>query len=149
MSDSTPQAATRPRVFKELAREIAARITEQRSRLRRVSLGTGIAMSIVVLCGWVVAETLTDFFSNLPWILRLLFLLVGFGGAGTVFWWFALRPWRRKIEDEKIALMIERALPAFRSRFIATVQLAKSFDKAASPSLVKALIVETTAMASR
>jgi hypothetical protein len=40
--------------------------------------------------------------------------------------------------------MVERALPAFRSRFIAAVQLARG--DTASTSLVRALVAETTAM---
>jgi hypothetical protein len=147
MSDSTPQIAPKPQVLAELAREIAARIDEQRRRLRRVALGTGLAMAVTVLGLWLASETVTDFLTNLPWIVRLIFFVVGAGGAGAVAWWWGVRLWRRRIDDEAVALMIERSLPAFRSRFIAAVQLAKTPDGSASPALVKALIAETTALA--
>jgi hypothetical protein len=58
-----------------------------------------------------------------------------------------IRPWGRRPDDERVALMVERALPAFRSRFIAAVQLAKSRVDGNSPALIKALVAETTAMA--
>jgi hypothetical protein len=147
MSDSTPQIAPRPQVLSELAREIAARIGQQRQRLRRVALGTGLAMGLAMLCAWLAVETVTDFLTNLPWLVRLVFFVGGVGGAGGLMWWFGIRPWLRRIDDETIALMIERALPGFRSRFIAAVQLAKAPDGTASPALVKALVAETTAMA--
>jgi len=146
MSDSTPQV-TPPARLSETAREISAHIGRQRRRMRMVTLGTGLAMAVVTGCVWLVGETLTDFFTNLPWLLRLVFLLAGIGGTGTVIWWFALRPWRRRLDDDTVALMVERALPAFRSRFISAVQLAKTIGGSASPALVKALIAETTAMA--
>jgi len=119
---------------------------EQRQRFRRVALGTGMALAATVLCGWLMVETTTDFLTNLSWIGRLVFLIIGVGGAAGLLWWFGLRPWRRGLDDEVIALMIERARPEFRSRFIAAVQLAKSPEAATSPSLVKALVAETTAM---
>jgi hypothetical protein len=104
-------------------------------------------MMLTALCGWLVGETATDFLVNLPWGVRLLFFIVGVGTAAGLLAWFGIRPWRRRLGDEAVALMIERALPAFRSRFIATVQLARSQEESASPALVKALVAETTAMA--
>lgn len=146
MRDSMPQTVPPPQVFAELAREIAARIAEQRQRLGRVALGTGVALAITALCGWLVVETTTDFLTNLPWLARFFFLIVGIGSGAGLLWWLGLRPWQRGVDDEAVALMIERARPEFRSRFIAAVQLAKSPEAATSPSLVKALVAETTAM---
>lgn len=147
MTDSTPQIAPEPQVTAELAREIAARLGQQRQRLRRVRLGTGVAVGVTALAVWLAAETVTDFLTNLPWLARLAFFVVGIGGAGAATWWFGIRPWRRRLDDETVALMIERALPAFRSRFIAAVQLTKEPGGSTSPALVKALVAETTAMA--
>ncbi len=147
MSDPAIETAPPPQALSETARDISVRIVQQRGRLRRVNFGTGAAMALVAVCGWLVAETATDFFANLPWIFRLLFLIAGVVGTGGVAWWFALRPWSRRIDDDTVALMIERALPAFRSSFISAVQLAKTLGAAASPALVKALIAETTTMA--
>ncbi len=147
MSDPTPQLAPPQRVLSDTAHEIAARIVQQRRRLRWVALGTGLAMGVVVLCTWLGGETVTDFLANLSWIARLAFLIGGLGGTGAVVWWFSICPWRRRVDDDAVALMVERALPAFRTRFISAVQLAKKPDGYASPALIKALIAETTAMA--
>lgn len=104
-------------------------------------------MMVTALCVWLVSETATDFLVNLPRLARLAFFVVGVGGALGLFAWFGFRPWRRRLGDEAVALMIERALPAFRSRFIAAVQLARTSEGETSPTLVKALVAETTALA--
>jgi hypothetical protein len=129
------------------ARDLLARIRQLRGRHGRVALTTGLAMTVTALCAWLGGETVTDFLTNLPWIARFLFLAVGLGGAAALLTVFGIRPWRKRLDDERVALMIERALPAFRSRFIAAVQLAKTGEEATSPVLVKALVAETTAMA--
>jgi len=142
----TPAPVSRPLALDD-AREILARIRQLRGRHGRVALGTGLAMMITALGGWLVSETVADFLANLPWVVRLLFLVIGVGGAVALLIWQGIRPWRQRLSDEAVALLIERALPAFRSRFIAAVQLAKHSDEGASPALVKALVAETTAMA--
>lgn len=141
-----PAPPSRPLALED-AREILARIRQLRGRHGRVALCTGLAMMVTGLCAWLATETVTDFLSNIPWLARLAFLVVGGGGALFLLAWFGIRPWRRRLGDEAVALMIERALPAFRSRFIAAVQLAKGQDAGASPVLIKALVAETTAMA--
>ncbi len=144
----TPPKPSR-RALAESAQEIAARIEQLRARQGRVALGAGLAMAVTALCGWLVSETVTDFLTNLPWLGRLVFFLAGGGGAGALLWWFGVRPWRVRMADEAVALMVERELPEFRSRFIAAVQLAKALDGSASPALVRALVAETTALAAR
>jgi hypothetical protein len=142
----TPAPVTRPLALDD-AREILARIRQLRGRHGRVALWTGLGMMMTTLCVWLVSETVTDFLANLPWVVRLVFLTLGGGGALALLVWYGIRPWRKRLGDETVALMIERALPAFRSRFIATVQLAKAGDPEASPVLVKALVAETTVLA--
>ncbi len=148
MSDATQEA---PRLIRldVGAQEIAARIDQLRRRQGRVFFGTGMAMVVTMLGLWLVSETVADFLANLQWLVRVAFFVVGVGGAGLLFWWFGIRPWRRRLDDDGVALMIERALPEFRSRFIAAVQLARATDAQTSPALVKALIAETTAIAGR
>jgi len=154
-ADALPTApdelpATLPRrALADSAREIAARIEQLRGRQGRVALCTGFAMAVTALCVWLVSETVTDFLTNLPWLGRLAFFIAGMGGAGALLGFFGVRPWRVRMADEAVALMVERELPEFRSRFIAAVQLAKAADGSASPALVRALVAETTALAAK
>jgi len=131
----------------EDARMLAARIRQLRGRHGRVALGTGLAMTITALVVWITGESVTDFLANLSWLTRLFVFVAGAGSTLALLILFGIRPWRRRISDEAVALLVERALPIFRSRFIAAVQLANAREENASPSLVKALVAETAAMA--
>ena len=131
----------------EGAREILRRIRQLRGRHGRAALGTGVLIAITALCAWLASETVTDFLTNLPWWARLVFFVFGIGGSLFLLIACGIRPWGRRLDDERVALMVERALPAFRSRFIAAVQLAQSREEGNSPALIKALVAETTAMA--
>jgi hypothetical protein len=144
----TSAPESRPAVLAE-ARDIATRIRQLRGRHGRVALGTGIAMLLTALAVWLGGECVTDFLVNLTWFTRLLCFLAGVGPALAVLILFGIRPWRRRLGDEAVALMVERALPVFRSRFIAAVQLAQAREESASPALVKALVAETTALAAK
>src|SRR5882724_6352330 len=90
----TPAPPSRPLALDD-AREILARIRQLRGRHGRVALATGLAMMVTALSVWLVSETVTDFLSNLPWLLRLPFLVVGMGAAVVLLFWFGLRPWRK------------------------------------------------------
>ena len=131
----------RPRL-PDFARDLAARLDRLRARHAAVALATGIAMALSAVVAWLVAECPSDFLLALPWWFRGLCLAAGLGGAGAFAWRCGVRPFRARPDDHSLALMIERAVPAFRSRYIASVQLAHD----ASP-LVRALVAETTALA--
>ena len=104
-------------------------------------------MMVAALSLWLASETIADFLVNLPWLTRLAFFVAGIGSALGLLFCFGIRVWRKRLGDEVVALMVERSLPAFRSRFIAAVQLANARENSGSLALVKALVAETTAMA--
>ncbi|MDQ3623417.1 MAG: hypothetical protein M3463_13155, partial [Verrucomicrobiota bacterium] len=128
------------------AHEIAATLDELRMRHVAVSLGTGLAIAFITVASWLTVECFADWLFELPWVARLAFFVAGMGTAGALAWRFGLQPFQRPLEDDAVALMVERALPQFRSRFIASVQLARSDESQASPALVKALIRQTTTL---
>ncbi len=127
--------------------EVARRIGEIRERQQRVTLATGLCMGACAAVAWLVFEMTLDWEIALVWPLRALIFLVGAGGAGFVFWKLGLEPYRRPVSDDAAALMIEREMPIFRSRFIAAVQLNRAAEKGGSPGLVRALVAETAEMA--
>lgn len=139
-----PSIASPVRPLADTAHELAARIDAVRRRHALVALGTGAAMAFVAVAAWLAAECALDCLTELPWLARLAFFVAGAGGASWLAWRFGLGPWRRRLGDDAVALMVERALPAFRSRFISAVQLARG--EAGSTSVVRALVAETTAM---
>ena len=63
-------------------------------------------------------------------------------------WRDMIHPLRKRLSDDDVASMIEYALPAFRTRFIASIQLARAAGESAD-LLVRALVAETAAMAAK
>lgn len=129
--------------LRECAPELARCLRFVRVATGRAALQTGLAMALPVLFCWLAITMPLDWMVELPRWARALFLVAGMGGAAWVGWHFGLREWLHRPSDEAVALRIEKALPEFRSRFIASVQLSREGDGA----LVRALLAETTNLA--
>ena len=114
-----------------------------RGAVARAALRTGLAVAFPVLLGWLAFTMPLDWWVELPRWSRALCMVFGVGSAGLVGWRFGVRDWVHRPADEAVALCIERALPEFRGRFIASVQLSREDDGA----LVHALVDETASMA--
>jgi hypothetical protein len=140
------ETTTEPQPLSVSAPEIATQLARVRNRTGRVALETGIAMAVPALIAWLAVVMPLDWLIGLPRWARALFLLAGVGGSGSVLFWFGIRRWMHKPDNDRTALNIERALPEFRSRFIASVQLARQTENAPA-ALVRALLRETEALA--
>lgn len=114
-----------------------------RTAVAHTALLTGLVMAAPVLLGWLAFTMPLDWWVELPRWARAICMLSGLGFAALVAWMFGVRDWVRRPGDESVALRIERALPEFRGRFIASVQLSREDDGA----LVRALVSETAGMA--
>jgi hypothetical protein len=126
------------------ARELLARLAGVRRRHQRTVVFTALAAAAAGLLAWLSAGGLLDYLTMLPWSWRLAILLAVVAGLGLLLWRLAWLPLRAALSDDAVALMIERGVPAFRSRCIAAVQLARG---SAPPALVGALVAEATALA--
>lgn len=125
------------------------RIAAVRKKRSLVKAGTGIAIAAAVLIGVIAGEAVLDDLVEFPWIARALTLVAALGGSGWLLWRETIEPLRRRLHDDAIASMIEHALPAFRTRFIASLQLARAAGRETPHSLVRALLAETAAMAAK
>ncbi len=100
-------------------------------------------MAFAVLVVWLAIAMPLDWMVELPRWARALLMIAGVGGAAGVAWWWGFRGWLHRPSDEAVALRIEAALPEFRSRLIASVQLSREDDGV----LVQALVSETARVA--
>ena len=120
-------------------------------RRRHVSVAvlTGLAMAVVVGLELLALAMFLDWWMELPWAVRLVSLVAQFGVVGVIMARFVLLPILRQPEEDELALMVEKALPEFRSRLIAAVQLVRpgAVPPGASTPLVSALVEETEALA--
>jgi hypothetical protein len=128
------------------AREIEAGLRRIRVRYRNTVILTAAATALSVILGWLCISASLDYLFMLQRSLRGLLLVLTLGGLAVIGWRLIIcRLGAAALKDDAVALMIERALPAFRSRYIAAVQLARG--ELASKSLVRALLSETAALA--
>ena len=141
MPDSA--VAQRPLPLDKAAPALALHISKVQDRMARVALGTGLAMAFPIIVAWLAIEMPLDWHFELPRWVRALFFATGAGTAGWVAWKFGMRRWLHRPDEDRIALAVERALPELRSRFIASVQLARRQDHHTHP-LVRALLIQTT-----
>jgi hypothetical protein len=140
-----PESTAEPH-FSDAAPAIAGHLERVRRRQGIVAFRTGIAMALSTVIAWLSVAMPLDWLVVLPFAVRAVMLVCGVGGAAVIAWRFGIRQWLHQPDDDRVALAIERALPQFRSRFIASVQLARQKD-GVSRSLVNALLEQTAGVA--
>lgn len=114
-----------------------------------VAMMTGLAILVVLNIELVALAMFLDWWLELPWMIRLLSLVVQAGVFSVILLRYVLRPVLCLPGDEELALLVERARPEFRSRLIASMQLVQpgAVPDGASSSLVSALVDETESLA--
>jgi hypothetical protein len=127
-------------------RQLHFRIVATRARLLLTRMGSGFAMAASLAIGGLAAEMTLDWLVHLPWLARACLSLPAIGGALWILFRDALLPLFRMPNDHAVACEIERAMPVFQTRLIASIQLARDAE-AKKNALVGALIRETAAMA--
>jgi len=125
-------------------KSLQARIVAVRQKRGMVKMITGIASALALLVGAITLEAVLDDLVELPWLGRAFILLTTLAGSGFLLWRDSIKPFRKRPDDDTIALMVEHALPVFKTRFIASIQLSRAFAKETPPQLVRALLAETS-----
>jgi hypothetical protein len=130
--------------------EIQSKLRSLRARLRAFFLIDGLtrlaAVTVAVLSVSIFFDWLTS--PSLPQFMRWTLLLCGLAIIGFVAWRRLISPLRVKLEEDDMAIAVERANPALNDRLISTVQLARVEsrpDFGASREMVRELVSETSA----
>ena len=119
-------------------------INSVRSRLLFVDVATGVSRLLVVLALLMSAGMMLDWGVDLSRDGRGLLLIVYASVASIMVWGGVLRPFFNQPNDDEIALIVERGIPDFRSRLIASLQLSRTVRTGGESSeLVGALVDET------
>jgi hypothetical protein len=126
--------------------QLQFRLAATRTRLLLARTGAGVAAALAVGIGGLCAEMALDCLVHLPWLARACFALPTLGGALWLLARNAILPLLQVPGDHAMACEIERAIPSFQTRLIASIQLGRN-SAARANALVGALIRETAAMA--
>lgn len=145
-----PQTAAPGETALQPSALIGHRLTVLRNRHVNVAVATGFVAFLGSLVVLLAAGTLLDFWLDLPWLLRLVFLLTDGVLLGWVAWRYIFTPLLHQPNDETVALWVEKARPELQSRLISAVQLTRpgGLPRGAASGLVHALVEQTEAMVS-
>jgi hypothetical protein len=110
---------------------------------------TGAAAAVAAFVLLLAASMLLDFYLNLPFTARAALLTLTLAAAGFALLYSVFGPLLYGPDDDRIALMVEDAEPAFRTRLIASIQLARpgAVPAGGSTSLARAMIAQAEAIA--
>jgi hypothetical protein len=128
---------------------LQAKLGTLRRRHLNVAAGAGLARMAGAAAVLVGLEMLLDYWLDIPWAGRACLLGVTLGVTCILAFRHLLRPFLERPDDDALALLVERHVPSFRSRLIATVQLTRpgAVARSAAVSLVEALRSETERLA--
>ncbi len=124
---------------------LRAKLAALRRKHLSVALLTGVAMVVVVAIEMLALAMFVDWWLELPWGVRLVLLLGQCAVLGYMAVRMILAPLLHQPDEDDLALMVEKAMPEFRSRLIAAQQLARpgAVPPGASASLAAALVDDT------
>ena len=117
--------------------EIARKLDESLSRVRRILALRGILATLAVLTASVLAIMAIDAMVTIydAWI-RWLLWSAGLAGTGAVAWVSLLKPLSRRFTAAEIAALIERNHPELEERLSTVVELAQIGDMDSSERLM-------------
>ncbi len=119
------------------------RLQELRRRIRLLDLARSVCLFILTAGGLVVGAFFLDWLFELPWGARATLLALSVG----IMAWGALRyfilPSKKRLDDETLALLVERTHPELNSSLISALQFERQIEDPAnteSPELMRSTI---------
>lgn len=130
---------------------LEGKIRDLQRRKLAVESGSGCAQTATVFLLLLAAEMFVDWRLELPWALRLIWLLVALGFVLHLFNEHVVIPIMDRIDTDRAALLVEKHFPAFNSRLISALQLTRpgALRGGEAGGLVTALIRQTETEAAK
>ncbi len=143
LPDQLTERAVAPSVL------LAGQVAALRHRQVRAWVATGGARVVIALGLFLGTGMLLDWWLDLPWAVRALFLALDVGVLTWLLVNHVLKPLVRQPDDDTFALMVEKARPEFRTRLIASLQLTRpgALEPGAASAVVQAMGQETEDLA--
>ncbi len=124
---------------------LAGKLAALRRKHVAVAVLTGLALAVAVCVEVLGLAMLLDWLVDFPWAFRVVLLGAQCALFCYIAWRFILKPVSRQPSDDELALLVERARPALRSRLITAIQLSRpgALTYGASPVLARETVRET------
>jgi hypothetical protein len=128
---------------------LQSKISTVRRKHVGVAAATGVAAAVGAFVLLLALSMLLDFWLDLSWTARAALLAVNLAAVVSLLLYAVVGPVLYGPDDDEIALMVEDAEPAFRTRLIASVQLsrAQAAPAGASTSLIRAMVAQAESLA--
>jgi hypothetical protein len=128
---------------------VAARLGRLRGSIKRLFALDGLSRLVLALLAFAAGTFLADWGLDLPWGVRLVFLVAGIGLSGWVLATRVFHPVGVRISDDDLAIFVERNYPELNDKLISAIQLTRDPGTTSSgamftnsPELVEALVVD-------
>jgi hypothetical protein len=133
----------------QMSQILQAKLSSVRRKHVVVALATGVSAALGVALLALAATMLLDYWLTLSFTWRAAFLAVNVALVVCTLLYAGLGPIVFGPDEDEMALMVEDAHPAFRTRLIASVQLSRpnAVPAGASTSLVRAMIAQAESIA--
>jgi hypothetical protein len=130
-----------------LPTDLKRRLNGLRSRYRAVALGTGLFMMIAAISLLFLAQTVSDWWFELPWIARAGFLFADLVVLGVIYRAQMDRPLRKRLTMSAAALLAEKKWPQLKQSVLAAVELTEGrpFSTRGSRQLVDIVLQQARA----
>jgi len=144
------EASSKPELVVQPSLLLDGKIRGLRRRHVTVAVFTGLAISLSVFVELLALEMFADWWIDLDWSVRLVLLIGLIGLVSGILFRLVLLPLVRRPDDDEVALIVEKACPQFRTRLIASLQLARpgAIPAGSSAALAEATVKQTEQVAS-
>ena len=128
---------------------LRAKLAAVRRKQLICTAGTGVALVLVIAVALLSLGLVVDWLEELPWLARAFLLVVNLGLIGVITWRQIVVPVQATPNTDGCALLVEQALPEFRTRLIASVQLTRpgAVRTGESEAMVRVLVQQTAQLA--
>ena len=113
-----------PQVSIPLPDDLKQRLVALRRRYRMVNCGVGVFMMLGAVSLLFLAQAVSDWWFDLPWAARAMFLLIDIAILVTIYRRHLQKPLKKKLGLAETALMVEKKWPKLGQCVISAVELA-------------------------
>ncbi len=135
-----------------LSPQTQSKLTGLRSKVKLLFFVEGLSVALLVLCGAILVTLGLDYVLRGPALFRLVINLIVLGIIGYCAYRFLIYPLMVTMNEDDMALCVEKGYPGLKDSLISSLQLARRYDPSDtfnSSAMVRALMAQTEQVTAR